>query len=135
MPGLENGTDTSHTKILLVDDNPGDRRLVIELLKLLDDRDFTVVEATTLEDARAMLPDSAADVVFLDLALPDGTGVYNVETIRAADPDVTILVLSGSEDERMTESVLAAGATAFLSKMDLSDEMLRDALEQVAAKS
>ena len=71
-------------RILLVDDNPGDARLVIELTRLVEPDAYDFTEARSMAEARAALDDQDFAAVFVDLGLPDGVGVDNVRILAAA---------------------------------------------------
>jgi DNA-binding response OmpR family regulator len=69
-------------RVLLVEDNPGDARLIQELLRDAEPGGFQVVGADRLDHAIARLNDTAVDVVPLDLGLPDSQGKATFETRR-----------------------------------------------------
>lgn len=123
-------------RLLIVDDNPGDRELVIALLDEAD-RAFEVLEAGSLREARAMLG-PPLDLAVLDVRLPDGSGAQIIPELRAASPFVAILVLSGMAHEREAIEAVRAGAYDYLKKDDLEParlaRTLRAALEHADAQ-
>jgi two-component system, cell cycle response regulator DivK len=101
-------------RILLVEDNELNRRLVRDLLVF---RGHDVIEATTLAEARARVaPD--LDVVLMDLQLPDGTGDEVLREMRADESlrHLPVLVVTASAMQGERERLLAAGFDAYLSK-------------------
>jgi DNA-binding response OmpR family regulator len=66
-------------RLLLVEDNPGDARLLRELLRDADVADLAIVEATRLDSAEAILAEGRFDIVLLDLSLPDSSGLETVQ--------------------------------------------------------
>jgi len=62
--------------------------------------------------------------VLLDLGLPDAHGVASVLAIRAHSPQARIVVVSGTDDARLSSAVLAAGACGFVDKQASSAAML-----------
>jgi len=103
--------------ILLVDDDPQDRRLVKVILGKSSYPDqYGVETAGTLSDAVKCLSSSAYDVVLLDLNLPDSSGIDTVQRAREANPDVSIVVLTGLDDEEMGIEAIRKGAEDYLIK-------------------
>jgi diguanylate cyclase (GGDEF)-like protein len=103
--------------ILLVEDNPGDRVLVREMLKeypLL--RPLSLLFARTLSEARKTLARTSVDAVLLDLILPDGEGLESLRKFREIDSELPVIVLSGMKEEAVAVSSLSAGAQDFLVK-------------------
>ena len=78
-------TDQRSIEVLLIEDNPGDARLVRELLTEEGDR-FGIVLAGSLREARDKLAAESFDVVLLDLSLPDSHGFGTISSIRAQVP-------------------------------------------------
>jgi|GEM_PF-3254149 len=119
--------------VLLLEDNPSDARLVLEALRdfgshRTDFPKFSLTSAATLAEAVAHFDNHTIDVAVVDLSLPDSTGVQTFRTLRARAPDVPIVVLTGSLDEQVAPEVLREGAQDYLSKDNVSSELLRRAL-------
>jgi len=116
--------------IMLVEDNPGDARLIREEL-----RDPSVVHEIfhyrTLADAMQQLTAAQPpeiDVVLLDLSLPDGNGIDSVTRVRAVAPKMPIVVLTGLEDEGMAFRAVEEGVQDYLVKGEVSGSVLIHAL-------
>lgn len=106
--------------ILLVEDEELDAQVVRYTLQR-STRHYEIETARCLEDAiRSLRNGNTIDVVILDLGLPDGAGIGNVERIQQIRPDVPIVVLTGW-DEAFTEKLTAAGAEQFLTKSDIGN--------------
>jgi two-component system sensor kinase FixL len=103
-------------KILLVEDNPGDARLVQMALSELPDRRFEIRHVERLNQALQLLGGHAFDAILLDLSLPDSHGLDTVTQIKAADPSVPIVVLSGLLDEELALEAVKVGAQDYLVK-------------------
>ncbi|GIW10269.1 MAG: hypothetical protein KatS3mg061_1326 [Dehalococcoidia bacterium] len=105
-------------RILLIEDNPADVRLLRELVRdgdpLLPRLQLDV--ATTLAEGLARLVDHTFDVVLLDLSLPDSQGMESFTRIQAATPETPILVLSGLADAQLALASVQAGAQDYLVK-------------------
>jgi PAS domain S-box-containing protein len=104
-------------RLLLVEDNPGDARLVeILLAEASSSADFEVVSAERLDEALERLEQSVFDAILLDLSLPDSSGLETVSLVRAAAPQTPMVVLSGQDDEETTLQALHMGAQDYLLK-------------------
>ena len=100
-------------RILVVDDDVEVRELLARALE----RDGHVVSAVgTLADARKALASDAADVVVLDLSLPDGDGAELCRSLRADASSVPVLMLTAHSEIPTRIRTLDAGADDFLGK-------------------
>ena len=118
------------TRALLVEDNPGDARLVREALNDGAPDQFTVQVADSLQHALASLGPGVeeVDVILLDLSLPDSQGLETYRAIHARDPEVPVLVLSGLNDESVALKAVNEGAQDFLRKSKVDSELLPRAI-------
>ncbi len=107
--------DGQGLQVLVVEDDPADRAMVVAALAGTGSP--TVVhEAATLAVAHDLLAAQPVDVVLLDLGLPDADDVSalaSLLTIRSAPP---IVVVTGRDEERLGERTVRLGATDFLTK-------------------
>jgi two-component system, sensor histidine kinase and response regulator len=109
-------------RVLLIEDNPGDARLIKELLAEVDALQSVVPQielvmcAGTLAAGMECLVKGGIDLLLLDLSLPDGHGLDNLTIIRKAAHDVPIIVLTGINDERLAIQALQMGAQDYLVK-------------------
>ena len=102
--------------LLLVEDNPGDARLFLEMFNEqgLHNTEFKHVES--MSEAEKYLAGHAADIILLDLGLPDAQGLDAVRRIRAAARRVPLVVLTVSDDESLAAQALQVGAQDYLIK-------------------
>ncbi len=119
-------------EILLLEDNPGDARLFHEVLREVDYLAPRVAHARRLNEALELARDGAFDIIFLDLALPDGQGLEVVQQVRAVTA-APIVVLTGSADEALAARALAAGAQSYLPKGFIEPAELLAAMETAGA--
>lgn len=103
-------------KVLLVEDNPGDARFVQEILKDQDGANFVFKHYMTLAEGLECLSNYAADIILLDLSLPDSHGLQTLSRMRRQFPDIPILVLTGKESEELGIKAVAIGAQDYLVK-------------------
>ncbi len=106
----------STTKILLVEDNPGDARLLQEAFAEITGMRFQFVLSKTLKEALECLAKGRPDVCLLDLGLPDAQGLQAVQSIRRESSDLPIVVLTVLNDETLALQALHRGAQDYLVK-------------------
>jgi diguanylate cyclase (GGDEF)-like protein len=102
--------------ILLVEDNPGDARLVQEMLSEVATTEFAVEHVERLAEARERLMSDHQGCVLLDLSLPDANRLEALMQLRAAAPNVPIVILSGLQDELLAVKAVQEGAQDYLIK-------------------
>jgi len=115
-------------KVLLVDDSPEQRQLVGLQLSELKHPRFHLVEAFRLTDGLILLGGERIDVALLDLTLPDARGLEAVTTVRNRFPSVPVVVLTGTDDERLAMSALREGADDYLVKDGVTSQVLKRVL-------
>lgn len=131
-----NGSATTRETIpiLLIEDNPGDARLVEILLEESDLPNVQIVHRLTLGDGILELQKRDFAVVLLDLTLPDSRGFETLEKLIATKPDVNVVVMTGLADKILGLNAVKAGAQDFLMKggydSDLLSKTLRYAIER-----
>ncbi|MCX7878175.1 MAG: response regulator [Ignavibacteria bacterium] len=111
-------------KILLIEDNPGDARLIEEYLSEAVNMEHTVKVADRLSSGIEILDNEPVDVVLLDLKLPDSEGLSNVEQIFSVSPNVPIVVLTGLNDETTAINAVKMGAQDYLVKDKVDSDLL-----------
>jgi diguanylate cyclase (GGDEF)-like protein/PAS domain S-box-containing protein len=102
--------------LLLVEDNPGDARLLREMLSEAGAYKTEVTQAESMKEAEEHLAEQLFDIVLLDLGLPDSQGLEAVRRARAAAPRVPLVVLTGLDDETVATRALQDGAQDYLIK-------------------
>jgi signal transduction histidine kinase/DNA-binding NarL/FixJ family response regulator len=107
----------SVTRVLLIEDNPGDADLVRLACDEADPSVFEIEHTSTLRDALARVKSPPApDVVLLDLTLPDAFGLDGLRRLADAAPELPVVVLTGSADRALGAAALQAGAQDYLLK-------------------
>ncbi|TAJ77134.1 MAG: GGDEF domain-containing response regulator [Gallionellaceae bacterium] len=115
--------------ILLVEDNPADRRLVAERLGSQHKGLFQLFFAERVSEALQILTEYKISVILLDLQLPDCRDLESITKIHAATTGVPIVVLSEVEDESLALKALKLGAQDFLVKWHTNEHVLVRAVQ------
>lgn len=116
-------------RVLMIDDDPADAYLVrarlldgIKQARVADELEFT--NAETLSEGLEIATTATFDVILLDLGLPDGQGIENVERVLARVAGVPTIVLTGLVDEKVAIEALRIGAQDYVVKADLGGRTL-----------
>jgi DNA-binding NarL/FixJ family response regulator len=123
--------DGDQIRVYLCDDAPALRHLLRAYLEWSGDVQV-VGEADDGGGLTAAVGAADADVVLLDLSMPKVDGLEALADLRAAEPDLGIVVLSGFEEHRMAAKAIALGADRYLEKASGMDEV-RSTVRSVAA--
>jgi diguanylate cyclase (GGDEF)-like protein/PAS domain S-box-containing protein len=126
--------DADLVRVLLVEDNDGDARLVELMLANTFGPDMDLVRARSLEEALTSLDEAPRDCVILDLGLPDASGLEAVQMIKARSPMMAVVVLTGQSDGDMGVRAVAAGAQDYLIKGNAVDETLGRAIRYAVVR-
>ena len=111
-------------RILLVEDNPADTRLIREALADSRPQHF-IEQRTDLAAGLRRLVERGIDCVLLDLTLPDSRGVDTFRAVHSAAPHVAIIILSAFENDELALSAVQSGAQDYLPKGELTPSLLR----------
>ncbi len=103
-------------KILLIEDNPGDARLIREMLADAGGRGFAIEWVSRLAEGLERLRRGGIDLVLLDLDLPDSHGLDTFIKAQAQAPHVPFVVLTGLADETLGLITVRKGAQDYLFK-------------------
>ncbi|AGB36363.1 bacterio-opsin activator domain-containing protein [Natronococcus occultus] len=130
-------TDVGGTlELLLIEDNPGDARLIQEMLRDATEltqrvnpdestnQAPTVIHEDRLEDGIETLESSPPDLVLLDLNLPDSRGLDTLESVSTIANETPIVVFTGVSDQEVGVQAIQSGAQDFLVKDEVTDELL-----------
>jgi DNA-binding NarL/FixJ family response regulator len=117
--------------VFLVDDHDIVRKGVRALLESAGDIEI-VGEASTVADARRLVPDMHPRVVIMDTELPDGSGIDLCRELRGLSPQTRTLVLTLNDQEESIAAAMNAGAVGYLLK-DVQGTSLLSAVRTVAS--
>jgi signal transduction histidine kinase len=123
-------TEDVDIRILVIEDNPGDARLIREYLsEPADATAFLPDVVETFAEAQAFLGSNQPDIVLLDLSLPDSMGIDTVERFVSQWPYLPMIVLTGMQDRKTAAQAVACGAQDYLVKNHINAESLRRAID------
>ncbi|KAM3094250.1 response regulator [Phormidesmis sp. 146-35] len=114
-------------QVLLVEDNPADVRLLLEILKESSNR-FVVTQVARLDEAINHLTIASFDVILLDLTLPDSLGLETFLKLHQRVSAIPIVVLTGLDDETLTLKAMQEGAQDYLVKGKVTGDLLARSL-------
>ena len=120
--------DKDAIRLLLIEDNPGDARLIEEMLKESSRLVFSVARCGRISEALAAIDKNTVDVILLDLALPDSSGLETFIRLKARVHGVPILLLTGLSDENLAVDAVRAGAQDYLVKGQIDNNILSRAI-------
>lgn len=119
----------SFESVLLIEDNPGDARLIEEMLcEDRGDPPIAFSHVRSLEAALDALSSEEPDVLLLDLRLPDSTGLETLEAVLDRTATVPVIVLTGMPETKLGMEAVSHGAQDYLVKDDVTREVLTRAI-------
>jgi len=110
--------------VLLIEDNPGDARLICEMIAEEPGTPFLLQHVDRLAKGLEHLSSGGTALVILDLSLPDSIGLETFTKVYAHSPAVPIIVLTGNDDDALALSAVKGGAQDYLVKSRLDRELL-----------
>jgi len=119
---------TERIKVLLVEDNPSDARLIQESLAEATDDSFDLETVDTLAAGLHRLGCGGIEAILLDLALPDSFGQETFVRAKAQAMGVAIIVLTGLVDDSLALKLVQGGAQDFVAKVEVTGNNLTRAI-------
>jgi two-component system, cell cycle sensor histidine kinase and response regulator CckA len=116
------------SKILLVEDNPGDAELMHIFLGGISEPKYTITAVQRLAQALQAIQVEQFDIAILDLGLPDSSGIDTLQAVVKSAPSLPVIVLTGNLDEQLGLMAVKAGAQDFLNKGQITSQLLRRVL-------
>lgn len=112
------------TRILIIEDNIRDVRLIQEMLKEVRHFNFEFTHAERLDKGLKCIENDGFDVLLLDLNLPDNTGLDTFIKARNGKSNLPIVILSGESDEETAIEAVHQGAQDYLMKGEVDGKLL-----------
>jgi len=110
-------------RILVVDDHPAFRRALTSALRMVKDIEVAG-EAGGGVDATRKAVESDADLVLMDLSMPDLNGIEAMRRIHESKPDLPVVILTAHADPGVEREAREAGASGFLAKGTALEELV-----------
>src|ERR1700733_14648323 len=114
--------------ILVIEDNPGDLILLQELLHATDLEIGKIVHTSFLAGAVPLLATEKVHLVFLDLSLPDSSGIDSYMGLSQAAQRLPVILLTGLTDTKTALQALLMGAQDYLIKGEFDERLLSRAI-------
>jgi two-component system sensor histidine kinase UhpB len=111
-------------KILLIEDNPGDARLIKEYLSDVKNQKIHLAISDRLSGGIEILENEFIDIILLDLKLPDSEGLGSFDKIFSVAPNIPVIVLTGLNDETTAIKAVKMGAQDYLVKDKVEADLL-----------
>ena len=111
-------------RVLIVEDNPYDAKIITELFRDLKTGGFALIFSDTMEKAGETFRREDPDVVLLDLNLPDSYGPQTLTRAEALFPEKPIIVMTGFYEEHLGLELIKKGAQDYLVKGKITGEWL-----------
>ncbi len=121
-------------RVLLVEDNPGDARLLVELLRDTGAGRVRMEHVEDLAGAIEVLYREQFDVILLDLSLPDAEGLETIARVHSHAPKIPIVVLTGLDDEAIAIRALRSGAQDYLVKGRVDGDLLQRSIRYASER-
>ena len=119
---------TTFISALLVEDNPGDARLIREMLGGVKSVRVEVSEAESIPEALRQIDRQEFDVVLLDLSLPGTRGIETFTALHSKTDHLPIIVLTGLDDEGVALNAVGSGAQDYLVKGQVDGDVIARAI-------
>jgi DNA-binding NarL/FixJ family response regulator len=126
---MRDGGDSGSINVLIIEDNPGDRRLIEFTLSAAREACFSVRSVGRLSQALAALENGRTDAVVMDLSLPDSSGLATLQSFRDRAPNLPIVVMSDVDDNEVALAAVEAGAQDYLVKSIVEEQQLVTSLQ------
>jgi two-component system chemotaxis response regulator CheY len=107
--------------VLVVDDSEFMRRVI---RNILEGGGHKVLEARNADEAVRVFKEQGADIITMDIVMPETDGIETVKKLKDADGKVKIIMISALGHQRTVMRALEAGALDFIMKPFTSDDVL-----------
>ncbi|MGE5352539.1 MAG: PAS domain S-box protein [Acidobacteriota bacterium] len=111
-------------RILQIEDNPGDVRLIKEMLKEVKSPGCSLKYASDLASGIEFLNSHDCDLILLDLGLPDSMGLATLEKVHSINSMIPVVIMTGLDDEELGLMAVKTGAQDYLIKSEIDTNIL-----------
>lgn len=117
-------SDITQLQVLHVEDDAVDARLLEKILGNIYHYDFQLIQVVSLEQALKALAETNIDIVFLDISLPDATGLESIHRLHEVAPQAPVVILSGAQNPEITLKAVEQGAQDYLVKGQINEALI-----------
>jgi diguanylate cyclase (GGDEF)-like protein/PAS domain S-box-containing protein len=121
-------SNLARKSVLLIEDDPGDARLLREMFREDGSHNTELKHVECMREAEQLLAKQSADIILLDLGLPDADGLGGIRRVHAVAPRVPLVVLTGRDDAALAAKAIREGAQDYLIKGQIETRGLMRAL-------
>lgn len=121
---MDDKMDNKVISVLLIEDNPADIALIREMLNESQKTDYKLHYFKRLDEGLKYLKENRADVLLLDLNLPDGQGFETFQKANQNAPDIPIVILTAFDDEETAINAVKQDAQDYLTKEKVDSSLL-----------
>lgn len=114
--------------LLVIEDNPGDVRLLREAIRENGENEFSLTHAADLKTGLSVIDKDNIEALLLDLSLPDSAGLDTFLQAKEHAPQIPIIILSGTSDEEFALNAVREGAQDYFVKGQIEPNVLLRAL-------
>ena len=115
-------------RVLVLEDNPGDLRLLREMVADAGEMRFRLNAVSRLMEALEVLDGEPYDLILADLNVPDSNGLDTFQSLQERAPDTPVILVTGNTDESTALAAVASGAQDYLVKDGLDARALTRAM-------
>jgi DNA-binding response OmpR family regulator len=121
-------------RILHIEDDRFQRRLLAHHLKEVDEFEFEIVCAESEAEGLELFDGQGADLVVLDYRLTQGDGLHCLRELRCRDPNIPIIAISGAASQQIACELVECGADDYLDKKQLTGQVLARSVRDVLSR-
>ncbi len=111
-------------KVLIIEDNFHDFRIIEEMLKEIKNPVFELYHSQTLDEGLKSLVKNEFDIMLLDLNLPDSVGLDTFASVYDQAPEIPVIILTGFDDEDLAITAVREGAQDYMVKGQVNSLLL-----------
>lgn len=126
---------TKSTHVLILDDDEDDIFLIKDAIEEIEDHDYVVDSTNSPDEAEKLLSEGKPDIVLCDYRMGHITGIEFIKNQRENGTDTPIILLTGMTDRSTDEAALNAGASDFISKININPDNLDRSIRYALANT
>ncbi len=117
-------------RVLLIEDNPGDARLIREMLSEVKSPRFEFHHSSRLSEGLQRMANGDIDVLLLDLGLPDSQGLDTLKRAHQTAPQIPVIVVTNLDDREVAVNAITQGAKDYMVKGKVDSYLLSRAIQR-----